>query len=592
MPGVTQLEAEGLTVEQKTFYPNCLVQVSVRLEEYAQSLGLPPQVPGLDVGPPPKDAFLEKEARYLVRPIRFTANLNSYRMADTFECELDMRLVPFFPQIVRGAQIEAFIFGLDPAADALTWQTSPDPIQNPVLAITRTFANIGGLAFLGYADEWEVRAGGENEGDVVFIKGRDPTGLLIDTPIVNFKALELRSNLETVLASALDLVNQELEVVVFDNDGNVDNLGGPQDVSITLAEILDRQNKPDPLTGKLPPGVGTKPKVGDAKTTLHAPHVRYSVWDFVTQICTLSGYIPNVETELNAFGKSRGLLAVRPVGATWRREDFGIPRLVYGENCKKMTLTRKYGRLPAVPVRVVSYNRIRKSIRAAMMGPGMTEAVTAESKKGDPDFRPGSAAIFKALQAPAVKKGLKETRVTNERGAEIQPGEIFVVNGIKDLDTLKKVAEQLYEQIGKQETGGTIETDDMVTLDSKLSEVSILNLKAGSTIEVDFKRVSHVTDADTLLPFAAGPALIVGAISHLGQVIGADVGQYFQYLTSRGIPDDAAQALLLVLRDHKWQRKFFVRNVAHNFSAKDGYSAAIDFVNSIELRNPTQGGTP
>jgi hypothetical protein len=267
----------------------------------------------------------------------------------------------------------------------------------------------------------------------------------------------------------------------------------------------------------------------------------------------------------------------RPGG---HREQIGdtayrVRRMVYGVNINGLTFKRKLGRIKAPAVRVTSYNPDARVAKDRLL---------SATHPPNADLRRLSA----AGQIP-TSKTTQATKVSaTGQKASIEVHNV-VVQGVIDQAQLARIAEQIYEAMGRQELGVTITTDELASysdhpLFDRNKEPDLLDLKAGDPVQI----LVTPTDRKSGDVFSlAELGLLVQKARRLAQGTGArpEYTDAVAYLVAQGWKKADAKQLVKVLGAANLPQEFRVNTVSVVFDAEGGgYALTIDLRDYMRVR--------
>jgi hypothetical protein len=159
--------------------------------------------------------------------------------------------------------------------------------------------------------------------------------------------------------------------------------------------------------------------------------------------------------------------------------------------------------------------------------------------------------------------------------AQREHRDYFQFSGISDPDALLALAKRVFEERSRQEMQGTIVTSEMSVEAADGSEVDLLMLRSGDTIQI------QIDDADW-----AGSAILQSLPDEKARA---------DWFIERGYSEGVARLLARNLQEIvETRREFYVKSVGLNFSTSDDggeFSLEIGFCNKIEARGDAIVGT-
>lgn len=452
------------------------------------------------------DARLAKTYSVECRPKRVDVNINDYTQADTFNMELDYKNFPFDPRAIRALGVTIHM-------------------EDKNGEITATKEN---TIFQGFADEETISLDDDNR--TVSFEGRDFTALLIDAPYPKGKTIPLSTPLEALLQEIVSSVPATLNLKV-ENRTN---------------EVLPTLNQFSPDFNSL---AGQKNVRRDD-----------TYWDVIQDLVSRAGLIAYIELDKLVVSKPRVLYS----------RDQAV-QFIYGRNLKKLEFKRKLGRQKNFNIKVMSLDAKSKSVIEALIPEEATEEWSQAI--GIPRQRikiPKNEA--RSFGKDSTKKGV--TTATNAGNPKATPEDLedapflaFRLPNIKSKTQLVKIGEGVFEEIGRQQIEGTMETMEMRQFldDGKSVKTmfNLLKLRNGSPVAIEISQVDMVE--------------MSRAKKNDDRV---------RYLKSQGYKDQAATGIVeaLALSTGKTPMVFYTKAV--RFSLNDqGFSLNLEFVNFIELQN-------
>jgi hypothetical protein len=520
----------------------------------------------------------DNEASFLYAriPRSGSVDLPGYRQAATFSFTFDYAEMPLDPRVVRAASIEIHL-GTVSAENYADGERGRDKTGAlPTILKTRNgdgTPNSETLVMVGMIDEWDVHHTGS--GSTVEIKGRDFRGILIDTPlgIMPGKAAEDEAN---TLLENLDYSKPINELVaqilahqpLFDRFKVVVNPAEWKDGEVPT--ISD-----DELTVRYRQEAKKK---GDKSKTRHTPNAdagKMSYWDLIVKFCYLVGSIPffrglelHIRPSRTIYDQMDGPVDPKKnptpfMGGAQRTKDnvsgaaiapgLSWRRFVYGRDIETLNFTRKYG----------GYHRPKVVRAIGALDPVATKAA-------------GKLRYFEG-RWPAVEK----TLVT-----KAQPGDAKSQEEILNIpapefsnpDRLIEVARATYEEIGRGEIGGSVETTNLASFGGGNPDADCLRLRPGDGVE--FRVDARAMSATNLLVSTLNEMEQKSpeeAIKALNKVLG-DV--------------DLARAIVVTSRGGltQMQRFFRVQTVKYAWSTS-GIKVSFDFQNYFVARMQTAEDT-
>lgn len=366
-----------------------------------------------------------------LQPTRSNRRINSYRKADELDLTFEWKSMPFDSRLIRAV----LCFHYEGTVPADAWATGARELSpaSPSPSGYLVPATSDNLRWVGTIDEVSDSHG--DGGDVLTMKGRDLTSILIDT--------KYPAQLSPARIPSGSTILQIIQAILETND-LFELIRGPflRTQNGTLPQ-LDPARFPRRL-------VPAKERHRGGAFALRYPPKsagKSSYWDVITDLCVSHGLRPAIEKDMLVLSEPRILYAVRqpdqvaspgtPTFPTPYRlgigDRFPIRRMVYGDNVGALRFHRKLGRIKAPAVEVVAM---------------------------DPDAARADQRLIKVRHPPKTKSGRRANNVdpTGEKPSETVHR--VPIKGVVDRTQLLNIAKQIYEGMGRQELGVVIETDD------------------------------------------------------------------------------------------------------------------------------------
>lgn len=297
-------------------------------------------------------------SRYLdVVPIRSTRKMNSARLADELEIELDWKAFPFDARLVRAILILHYEGTVTSTDFGLGIQ---DRSRQSLVAATGR-----NLRFIGMADE--IQDGHSRDGDTLVIKGRDLTQLLIDTDVPQSLSVTVKPG-----STVPELVRN-----ILDTTPTGQLLRGPF--------LRTSTGRPVPLDVGRYPRLAFSPKelhrvngTGQAPTATFVPSLprqsgqaSLNYWDLITDLCVSHELRPAIERDQLVLydprilyrrspGREVTQLGTSPSFPSPYRQSVGdvrtVREMVFGHNLELLAFGRKFGKIKTPTIEVVGYD--------------------------------------------------------------------------------------------------------------------------------------------------------------------------------------------------------------------------------------------
>lgn len=255
------------------------------------------------------------EAKYdlPITPKRVEVNINSYKEADTFNCDLDFKNFPFDPRSVRALGVSIYMENM---------KKLRDDHGQPV----RIIPSKDNIVFVGFADEETIKFD-ENAGMASF-SGRDYTSLLIDRAFVNKDGVAPTIDLGVPLDRTIQLLLSAL----------------PE------TEAIKVENR----TGETLPAIAKFSPDYSPLATQKNVDKKDKYWEVIQDLVARAALVAYIELDKLVITSPRVLY-----GATKAKQ------FIYGKNLKSLEFKRKMGRVKGYNIMVQSLNYQRKEVLQA-----------------------------------------------------------------------------------------------------------------------------------------------------------------------------------------------------------------------------------
>ncbi len=436
-------------------------------------------------------------------------NLNSYREADTFDAEIDFKNFPFDPRAIRSLGVTIHI---EDRKKLFKTNNSKNLID----------ATAESTVFQGFADTDNISLSEDSR--TVRLEGRDFTSLLIDReylgdPVALSKPLDqvLRLLLDQIEETKIEGPNTGIEI---DNQV-VDSNGNPVAVLPTLAQLgADLNSKAGTRNGR----------------------PRRTYWDMIQNIVADAGLIAFISLDKLVISSPRTL---------YNKSKSKI--FIFGENLKTLDFERKIGRQKGFNIRVLALVTERKEVIDIKIPEEATDSWINDI--GIPKKR---------IQIPQIK--------TNGEQGEPKdaPFITFRLRNIADKDHLRSVGEKIFEEIGRQQIEGELETSEMVVCEVSDNKArpdffDATKFRVGTPIELDINQgdLQGLPDLRNISNETTRKNRIK------------------KFLIRNCYNTEVATAFAESLS--KYDTPFFTKEVSFSLNQDSGFSMRIGFINFIEI---------
>lgn len=370
--------------------------------------------------------------------------------------------------------------------------------------------------FVGFADEQSISF--DDSTRRVRFEGRDMTALLIDRKYTG-SLINLEQSLDVLIRSLLDELDETKPLRL--------DIRVPSPLAIVSSFFGSK----DELSGK-------KNSRKDE-----------TYWDVIQDIVARAGLIAYIELDRLVITRPRVLYGSEQA-----------KRFIYGKNVSRLEFKRKLGRRKNFNVAVRSYSVETKEVVQALIPAEATNEWSRETGISNIEVKvPEFDAEGKPLPADQLKAA---------------PYMSFRIPNVVSKDQLILIGQETYEEIGRQQIEGSLETAEMRTSwnssqdgQSRLNEFDILKLRNGTPIHVfvDQGDMKGLNKADT-------PEARV------------------RFLLGRGYSNKAAHALAETLSNPRLNGPLYTKSATFTMDAEQGFSAEVEFVNFIQIGESHGGG--
>lgn len=478
-------------------------------------------------------------------PLECSIERSPLKDCDTARIKLDFRDVPVDPRIVRACFITISLgtVSADDYAAGMAGQTRDDGSLRSLVKREpgEELRLESATRFTGFVDRWEVRYG--EDGDTVELTCRDVSSVLRDQPLYNGTGKALTIDYAKPLEQAVqDLVDS------FVATRGIRVIHGTPTNPADPLSVLPPPSKEPPI--KVMPKTAKKRKAKQAK----APPKEHnqSLWDHILDVTLALGMVP-VMRSFTLY-----LLEPRVVYADLE----SARRMIWGRNIKSLSFARKLGGQKCETIEV----------RSPDPSIGRTRWARFPVLKGEP--RSGILGKKGSPQPVTSRASHISANGTADEKIRVQQ-----VRCITDLKTLELVAEQVFNETGRQEIEGELDTDEIDSLESP-EEGDLLRLQSGEALQILV--APPVETADTLTADQA--ARFIRATSNLQELHAQSVATRASYLQSLGISVDTAQRLAEAQEKVRLVSTFRVQHVTIDWSVEEGVSLSVRFSNFVVIR--------
>jgi hypothetical protein len=452
------------------------------------------------------DASKQKVYEVAVLPKSVNVCINDYTTADTFDLELDYKTFPFDPRCIRSCGVTIHMQNMEKLFDRNSDHVVIEPSDDNAI-------------FQGFVDAESITL--DEDKRTIKMEGRDFTALLLDSPYLENKPLDLGTPLDKLLESLLRKQKSTEEITV-------DPRLPSGYVLPTLRQYARDFNQP--LAGHMN----------------HAKSDTY--WEIIQDLVARAGLIAFIELDKLVLTTPRILY-----------DKKNAKQLIYGKNVKSIEFQRKLGRHKGFNVLVRCMDVSNGRVLTAKIP---LEATAAWCR--------ATGVKKKEVTVPVVRQ---DGTLGKEGDKDVKPAPYitFRLTGVTNKPALIEKGQAIYEEMSRQQLEGTLETKEMLIPEAGVTEsegalvrdedgarvFDLLKLRVGTPllIEIDPQDLTEMSRFSTNAARAA-------------------------FLISREYPADVAGVIASAVG--KFSPYFFTKAVTFSMG-DDGFRAKIDFINFIEL---------
>lgn len=375
--------------------------------------------------------------------------------------------------------------------------------------------------FQGFVDEETVQLSEDSRS--VRFEGRDFTALLIDTPLIRKTPLDVSQPLDKVLQTLLSEVKSVQEI-------KIDNRTG-QDLPILKSYY---QGFGEPLAGHK--------NLKDRDT----------YWEVIQDLVVKAGLIAFIELDKLVIATPRTVY-----------NKAAAVRFIYGRNLNSLEFKRKLGRQKGFNVAVRSLNLSSKEV--------LISKIPIEAS---PDFVAKTGIPAKEITIPQVSPN-------GEKGEDKPaPYITFRVADVASKAALTTIAENIFEEMSRQQLDGSLSTRDMCAYTDggngvNPAEFDLLKLRIGSPLRLSIDQ-GDMKGLEEINRKFEKPELNEADIA-------ARTGEITKFLNARCYDPKVSKVIAETFG--KTSPYFYTKSVHYTLEKDAGFSLKCDFVNFIDIQN-------
>ena len=375
---------------------------------------------------------------------------NGIQHASTLNASIKYIDCPIDPRLVRSVGVEMLLGCVTEDAFVLS-NTKPGGVVIPPTYTGPNGETRTNLRFQGFATKFKT-AWGKGE-PLITLDAQDNSVLL--------------HNQEMSPRVPLSMV-KPIDHAVADFLANYVQLAG---LTIQYLPVSDTP----PVLATILSGTAFRPNLGPMMSK-NGGASKMSIWDYLTDVCGSAALTIRMDGTSLIIQGARALLTSAPAprsddpfkGRSVDGQSFPYRRYIYGQNIETMEIERNFGKKAVANIEVRSVSTERKTVCVGRFPQPKDRQVYALPGNTTPD----------------------------------QKWSVYNVPGIKDQDTLTKIAQGIYEQIGRQELGVELKTKNLASFGGSNSDPDILDMKVGDTFELLVDRTKDGVNSLTAIELA------------------------------------------------------------------------------------------
>lgn len=447
---------------------------------------------------------------------------NGIRTADTLTLEFRWMDMPIDPRVIRSCAVKFYLGSFSPSdfARGIEGQIREGSHRSMSIlpdSFVDTYGNVrSNLRFLGWVDKWEM-AWDDNE-PILRLECTDNTRLLLKQPQPSRSAIDMVKPIDEAIADYLSQFPQLGGLSVEYRPVEL-----PRDSIPTLKKVLSNTSHVPDLG---PPSKGA----GDGEDD--------SIWDYLDTVVGAIGHVIRIDGTDVIIQRAQSLLDGRSLarlGDPYKPRElksgrYEVRTFIWGRNISELKVSHEYTRREAKGIEVRSYLPRRKSTNIARF-----------PEENDRPTHPLPGA-----------KGDAHWQV------------IRVAPGIADPVTLKRVAEDVYNNVFRNELGVNLKTKNLSSFGGDGNDPDLLDMRPGDNFQVLVARgenesVQGIFESD-------------------------DPNALVERLTSIGYSSAFANAYALTYLNAGYQTIYRAREISVSWDVDEGIGVELVGHNYIEAR--------
>lgn len=389
-----------------------------------------------------------------IAPTSFNLEYNGIRTADTFKCKFRFVDLPIDPRMIRSCGVQFYLGTLSEEQYAAVMRgeiTRAEQSRNAVLPyewVDKLGRKRSNLRFEGFVDKWSNTW--DDEEPTIEIECRDLTSFFLKEECPPQLGVSTELQIDVAIANYLACFPRMAGMAVEYRGGNPANVLLKDSLQLTAYSTTN--GAPPSAQGG---GGGSKLKV----------------WDYLADMVGCIGHTIRVEGTTVIIQRARTIKSSN-VNGQQRPDDPFKSRLtpnramIWARNIKKMNISRSFEGGDPINIEVRAYSPAdKRTFIGRFPEKSSTNATTKETSLG------------------------RLVDSNSGDGSKQEKWRVFVVQGVKGEDTLRAIAQNIYEMISRQEIQAQIETMDLASFGGGNEDPDLLDVKAGDAINllVDYK---------------------------------------------------------------------------------------------------------
>lgn len=431
-----------------------------------------------------------------VQPASVTLLKNTHRAADKLALTIQAADLPIPTRLIRSIGVLAFLGTVDADAYAagLSANARGSGVNTALLRPSRD-----NLRFIGFMDDIDE----DTDGGMLSMESRDYTGILLDTPVaVAVFEIDINAPLDDVIVAILRTVpGGAADGIRVRRESTVEYDDQAGTYRMRLGDL--------PNVAKTFPAVTKRRRGKQFRLPASLAGSELSYWDLITDICVAAGFVPIIDLDTLRLTTPRTLLGRTRAGGFERvvtgpggAERLTTRRMVHGSNIDKLRFSRKFGRVSVPGVEVRS------------LVPGRAEPLV--------------------VRWPPPKRDRSGKVLPSGRG-QVDQTQTLLLRGIEDPRQLIQIAEGLYEELGRSEYGGRLETYDLASFGGGNEDPDLLSLASGEPLEVVARNRGITQTLSDYLSRLRSPVEMREALVKAGWAPRVAQGVVNLYVSSQGL---------------------------------------------------------